>query len=40
MPLESDETIIFTVTNITDEKIPMATLTKVYDNNDVTKVIL
>ena len=40
MPLESDETIVFTVTNITDEKIPMATLTKVYDNNDVTKVIL
>lgn len=38
MPLESDEVVVFTVTNITKEKIAMATLTPAYDkeNNVIT----
>ena len=40
MPIESDETIVFTVTNITDEKIPMATLTKIYEDNNINNPVL
>lgn len=34
LPLQQDEEVVFTVVNITEEKVPMATLMDVYDNDN------